>query len=273
MRKSGSILILDDDPDILDAVRIALSPPHEVYTAQSGMEALGIAQERALDLVLLDYLLPDVSGLKVLRALKQAYPSLLVILMTGFGSEEVAVEAFRGGVRDYLKKPVGLSDLRARVENLLAARQKTTSSEFDGPWRIQPSLVSSESVPDDPSIRRAIALIEARLHTKLRLDQVAREAGMSKFCFCRHFKNVTGLTFREFLARRRIARAVHLLRDQTRRVGEVYLDVGFKNLSHFSRVFHKLIGRSPSRFRQITGGSAWKYPTSPQRPSPSSPSD
>jgi AraC family transcriptional regulator len=107
-------------------------------------------------------------------------------------------------------------------------------------------------VPYEANLRRAMAFIETHLHTELRLDQVAREAGMSKFHFCRHFKNVADLTFREFLARRRIARGVELLRDRKRSVSDVYLDVGFKNLSHFSRVFLKVTGQSPSRFRRTT---------------------
>ncbi len=251
MAVPGSILIVDDDPGILEALRTALSPPHEVYTTQAGMEALSIVQQRALDMVLLDYVLPDISGLAVLRALKQAYPSLLVILMTGYGSEEVAVEALRGGVRDYLRKPVRLTDLKTRVENLLTAREQSANFGSHLPWSIDPPVPSAEPVPHEANLRRAVAFIEVHLHGELRLEEVAREAGMSKFHFCRHFKDVTGLTFREFLARRRIARAVELLRDRTRSVSEVYLDVGFKNLSHFSRVFLKLTGQSPSRYRQV----------------------
>jgi AraC-like DNA-binding protein len=110
-----------------------------------------------------------------------------------------------------------------------------------------------EEKSHDVGVQRAIAFIDRQLHSEITLDQVAREAGMSKFRFCRNFKDVTGFTFREFLARRRIARAIELFRDKTRSVSDVYLDVGFKNLSHFSRVFSNLAGQSPSRYRQIAG--------------------
>jgi YesN/AraC family two-component response regulator len=253
MPAPGRILIVDDDPGLLDCLQTALVPPHQVLTCLNGLDAFAIVQEQDPDLVLLDYVLPDVSGLTVLRALKQAYPSIPVILMTAFGSEEIAVEAFRGGVRDYLKKPIRLADLRSRVENLLAARQQADGLVSHAPWRINPPVSKAEVVPYEANLRRAMAFIETHLHTELRLDQVAREAGMSKFRFCRHFKDDTGLTFREFLARRRIARAVELLRDRTRSISEVYLDVGFKDASHFSRVFLKMTGQSPSRFRRTTG--------------------
>jgi YesN/AraC family two-component response regulator len=252
MPAPGRILIVDDDPGLLDSLQTALVPPHRVFTCRNGLDAFAIVQEQDPDLVLLDYILPDVSGLMVLRALKQAYPSIPVILMTAFGSEEIAIEAFRGGVRDYLKKPIRLSDLRSRVENLLAARRQTDGVASHAPWRINPPVSKSEVMRHEANLRRATVFIETHLHTELRLDQVAREAGMSKFRFCRRFKDDTGLTFREFLARRRIARAVELLRDQTRSVSEVYLDVGFKDASHFSRVFLKVTGQSPSRFRRTT---------------------
>ncbi len=258
MAVPGKILIVDDDPGILETLRTALSPPYEVYTARTGMEALSIVQLRALDMVLLDYVLPDVSGLAVLHALKQAYPILLAVLMTGFGSEDLAIKAFRGGVRDYLKKPISLTDLRVRVEKLLEARRRPEDLSPRDQWSIHSVPTRVEDGPYDVSVRRAMAFIEKQLHAEIRLDQVAREAGMSKFHFCRHFKEVTGLTFREFLARRRIALAVELLRDQTRSVSDVYLDVGFKNLSHFSRVFLKLTGQSPSRYRRIAGDPSWE---------------
>ncbi len=253
MPAPGSILIVDDDPGLLQALSTALSPPHEVRTARTGVEALSIVQQRVPDIVLLDYVLPDVSGLAVLHALKQAYPILLTVLMTGFGSEDVAIKAFRGGVRDYLKKPISLTDLRVRVEKLLEVRRRPENLSPRDQWSIESVPTRVKDGPYDVSVRRAMDFIEKQLHGEIRLDHVAREAGMSKFHFCRHFKCVTGLTFREFLARRRIALAVELLRDKTRSVSDVYLDVGFKNLSHFSRVFLKFTGKSPSRYRQFPG--------------------
>lgn len=178
----------------------------------------------------------------------------------------------RGGVRDYFKKPIGLTDLRTRVATLLEARRGSGDPNPRRQWAVDPASPRVEGGPHDASVRRAIEFIDRQLHTEIRLDQVAREAGMSKFHFCRHFRDVAGLTFREFLARRRIARAVEVLRDPSRSISEVYLDVGFKNLSRFSRVFLKLTGKSPSRYRQIAGEPSYSdvSPTPPQRYGPDS---
>jgi AraC-like DNA-binding protein len=173
----------------------------------------------------------------------------------------VSVAAFRGGVRDYLKKPIQLGDLLAQVEALLAARREAGEPGVPVSHPASSAEPANESGPLPGGVRRALAFIEGHLEDPLSLDQVAREAGMSKFHFCRHFKADTGLTFREFLAHRRIARAAELLRDGSRSVSEVYLDVGFKDLSHFGRVFRRIIGQPPSRYRRDAGDrSRDEYP-------------
>jgi YesN/AraC family two-component response regulator len=248
---SGRILIVDDEPLVREALAAALSPPNHVITAGSGLAALEVVGQQPLDIVLLDYVLPDVSGLAIARMLRQCFPRLHIILMTGFGSEDVCLEAFRGGVQDYLKKPISLRDLKARVASWLGSQPRPDRPSLPIWDRTIRAVLLREPGSRNGGVQRAVAFIDAHLDTDLSLDQVAREAGMSKFHFCRHFKSETGLTFREYLAQRRIARAAELLSKGNRAVSEVYLDVGFKDLSHFGRVFRKITGQAPSRYRRI----------------------
>ncbi len=247
---SGRILIVDDDPPVLEALSAALHPPYEVLTTGTGLGALEAAGSHPPDLILLDYVLPDLSGLALVRAIKRCFPSIFVVLMTAYGSEDVSVEAFRSGARDYLRKPIHLRDLLARVETLLASRRASASRRSTVFLEMDPARGGGSRIG---SLQRCLDFVEQHLHTDVSLEQVAREAGMSKFHFCRHFKSTTGLTFREFLARRRVARATDLLREPGRSVTEVSLDVGFKDTSHFSRVFRRLMGQRPSRYRQVAG--------------------
>lgn len=82
----------------------------------------------------------------------------------------------------------------------------------------------------------------------------ARATGMSKYHFCGRLRSCTGLSFREYLARGRIARAKELLRDRGRSITDIFPDVGFKDRTHFGRVFKKLEGQLPSEFRRRSGG-------------------
>ncbi len=243
------ILIVDDDSSVLEALSAALAPQFGVVTAHTGAEALEALGQHLLDLVLLDHVLPDLPGLAILGIIKRYLPSLPVILITGHGSEEISVSAFRGGARDYMKKPIQPSDLLERIDHVLHARRRAGEVGLGGQDATGGEAEPDTRVPVDDNLRRALAFIELNLHTHLSLERVAREAGISKFHFCRHFKAAVGMSFREFLARRRIERASMLLRDQKRTVTEVYLEVGFKDLSHFGRVFRRITGYPPSRFR------------------------
>ncbi|RPI10356.1 MAG: AraC family transcriptional regulator [Zetaproteobacteria bacterium] len=245
------VLVVDDDPAVLEALATALAPQYHVVTARTGAEALEVLSQRLLDLVLLDNVLPDLPGLAILEIVKRYLPSLPVVLITGYGSEEISVKAFRGGARDYMKKPIQVGELLARIEEILHARRRTGEARApDGSSALE-AFGADVDASGDSSLGRALTFIEANLHTHLSLERVAREAGMSKFHFCRHFKALVGMSFREFLARRRIERASVLLRDRKRSVTEVYLEVGFKDLSHFGRVFRKVTGQPPSRFRLL----------------------
>ena len=250
------ILIVDDDPAVLEALSTALTPQFHIIVARTGAEALEALGRNLPDLVLLDNVLPDMPGLTILAIVKRYLPSLPVVLITGYGSEEISVQAFRAGARDYLKKPIHIAELTARIDEILHARRRAGEASLaDRLPGAEISTAGQEAFGDNT--RRALAFIEANLHIHLSLERVAREAGMSKFHFCRHFKAVIGMSFREFLARRRIARASLLLLDQKRTVTEVYLEVGFKDLSHFGRVFRKVTGHPPSRFRLMERGTSF----------------
>jgi len=257
MVSAGTILVVDDDPGVREALEAALSIRYRVQTAASASAALDALASRRFDLILLDYRLPDLPGTSVLQAIKRFFPSTLVILMTGFGTEDVAVQALRGGARDYIRKPVDLQDLHSRVAALLALRRAEMTHRLNpyvhrtdpaAPWPPQePELQTAES---GRAMLKALRYIEEHLDSGLRLAEVARAAGMSKYHFCRRFRASTGLYFREYLARQRIARAKELLKNGDQSVTDVFREVGFKDMTHFSRVFKKLEGKLPSEFRR-----------------------
>lgn len=115
------ILVVDDSSQIRATLRRMILEPegYEVLTAADGREGLDCALREHPDLVLLDVNLPRLSGLQVLEALQRAQYDWPVILMTSHGSEEVAVQALRLGVRDYVHKPFDLQDVLARVQRTL----------------------------------------------------------------------------------------------------------------------------------------------------------
>jgi AraC-like DNA-binding protein/ligand-binding sensor protein len=102
---------------------------------------------------------------------------------------------------------------------------------------------------DSLMVRRAKDYIAMHQSNPIKLEEVARAANVSKFHFCRGFKQATGLTFGEYVCRTRIERAKILLHDNSLRVSEIAYDTGFQTITHFNRMFRKLVGCSPKEFR------------------------
>lgn len=111
-------------------------------------------------------------------------------------------------------------------------------------------LLIQEKSAESPLVRRAKAYVAEHEGEDIHLDEIARALNVSTFYFCKMFKKATGLTFTDYLARVRVERAKVLLLDPNRRVSEVAYEVGFGSLTHFNRVFRKLVGQSPTAFRE-----------------------
>ena len=101
-----NILVVDDERNVRALVsRVLAQDQMEIHGAGTGKEGLQMADEVSPDVVLLDLRLPDVDGMEVLRTLKNRYPEIAVIIITGYGQIQSAVEAMKAGATDYLEKP------------------------------------------------------------------------------------------------------------------------------------------------------------------------
>ena len=113
MCPAETILVVEDNPDISDLLTKDFLPNLGYVTlhAASGEEALAIIEKTAPDLIIMDFNLPGIDGVTTLRRLSERGLSIPAILVTAHGSEAVAVDAFRLGIRDYLTKPLDLDEL------------------------------------------------------------------------------------------------------------------------------------------------------------------
>jgi two-component system NtrC family sensor kinase len=115
-----TILVIDDNRQIVAALTDVLQAKgYNILSAFDGRQGLRLALEREPDLILLDWNLPQLSGYQVLQALRERGSQAPVVLTTMFGSENVAVQAFRLGVRDYIPKPLRVPDTLAAIEKAL----------------------------------------------------------------------------------------------------------------------------------------------------------
>jgi AraC-like DNA-binding protein/ligand-binding sensor protein len=102
---------------------------------------------------------------------------------------------------------------------------------------------------EPPVITRAKEFILEHQGEELSLTQVARAVNTSTFYFCKLFKRITGINFTDYLSRVRIEKAKNLLLNPSLRISEIAFEVGFQSLTHFNRVFKKIVGQSPTEYR------------------------
>ncbi len=110
-------------------------------------------------------------------------------------------------------------------------------------------LVVQQENAEPPAITRAKQYIQAHQSEKLTLGQVARAVNMSTFYFCKIFKKATGTNFTDYVSRVRVEKARNLLLNPNLRISEIAYEVGFQSLTHFNRVFKKILGQSPTEYR------------------------
>ena len=133
----AKVLLVDDEKDFLESMseRMRLRGM-DVTTASSAKEALALIESDVFDAVILDFQLPEMDGLAVLKKIKARHPEAQIILLTGHASLERCVEAMKGGASDYLEKPADMEALakkikEAKVEKMLIVQKQQLDNVLD----------------------------------------------------------------------------------------------------------------------------------------------
>lgn len=121
------ILLVDDEADFVEMLSLRLHEAGEKVTpAYSGREGLEILARKSIDVVILDIRMPGMDGIETLREIKKRFPLVEVMMLTGHGTTETAVEGMKLGAFDYLMKPADFDELRQKLEN---ARKRKDEQE------------------------------------------------------------------------------------------------------------------------------------------------
>lgn len=201
-----------------------------------------------------EYDFPDIATLSILTDLKQQYSSVPMVMFTEHHSEALAVWALRARVWNYFVKPVASDSVIPSLTML--ARLVVESSSLAPRGTVFPP----QSLPNDARFQKhrgedkivesATAHIEKSLHEKLLQSEIASRCGTTSFQLSRAFKRVYGITFQEYIMRRRLEKATELLCNESASIVDVCWTVGFRDASHFTKMFHRYSGLTPSQYRQ-----------------------
>jgi len=236
-----NILLVDDDKEFRDEFRDYLED-YEVIEASNGEEALELLRKpNVIDLVILDVLMPGLRGTEVLKEMKRINPDLGIIILTGYSSENVAIEALKGHADDYMQKPVDIDKAKEIIERLLENKK----GEGD---------IDNRSM--EGKIEKVKRFVERNYHKKVRLKDAAQAVYLSPKYLSRIFKQSTGKGFSEYKLKIKIEKAKELLGKTGYNVNQVAEKLGYENVESFIRLFKRLAKYTPTEYRKKFRGKS-----------------
>ncbi len=230
-----TILIVDDDVEFRQEFRESLEG-YEVKEASSGQEAIGILKRaNQIGVVILDVMMPGLSGTDVLREIKKTDPDLGIVILTGHSSKDIAIEALKGHADDYLEKPVDIERVKEVIEKFLDSKR------------------SRNQMPDAGDIEDKIAKIktfaERNCYKKISLKDAASAVCLSPKYLSRMFKQNTGSSFSDYRLKIKIEKAKELLLKTGYNVNQISDKLGYENTESFIRQFKKIARHTPTEYR------------------------
>lgn len=232
---SDKILIVDDDRELRSELYDFLEG-YEIIEASNGEEALKLLNKaNEIDLVILDVMMPGLSGLDVLARIKKMDPCPKTIILTGHSSKDVAVEALKGRADDYIEKPIDIEEMKEAVERLMEA-----GIEGDNP----------DTMDLKDKVGKVMRFMERNCYKKVTLKEAAAAVYMSPKYLSRIFKEHTKKGFSDYKLDMKIDKSRGLLKNSGYNINQIAYKMGYENAESFIKQFKKLTGRTPAEYRK-----------------------
>ncbi|HNX82312.1 MAG TPA: response regulator [Candidatus Omnitrophota bacterium] len=229
------ILLVDDDKDFRYLFHDYLEG-YDIIEASSGDDALAILKRpNEIDLVVLDVVMPGISGTDVLKEIKKANPDLSVIILTAYGSKDMAVEALRSHADDFIEKGKDMNSAKDIIDAVLEKKKGGVDGE--------PSNVKGK-------IEKVKRFIERNCFKKITLIDAAASVCLSPKYLSRLFKQSVKMGFSDYKLKIKIAKAKQLLVKANYNINQLSDKLGYQNAESFIRQFKRFTGLTPTAFRK-----------------------
>ncbi|WP_429313591.1 helix-turn-helix domain-containing protein [Paenibacillus mucilaginosus] len=259
MIPSKRILIVDDEPRSRQGLAKMLEAwsagRHRIRTADNGYEALRILESEPVHLLLSDIRMPEISGLQLAGSGERvSWPNQpAVILISGYAEFEYAQKAIELGVTRYLLKPVSREKLLDAVERALETEEQRSRLGLIEKVA-DPQLLTAavhQSAVSEP-VEEALRYMDEHLHLPFTLREVAEQIHLNASYFSVLFKEQMGMTFSEYVTRRRLQKAKEMLLQTRLPIAEIAERAGYQSAKYFSKIFKEYEGTSPGAYRSGT---------------------
>lgn len=210
-----------------------------VARAENGKQALEYIAKQPVDVVLTDISMPIMTGIELAGEIFREYPSVRVILLSGYSEFEYAQQAIRYGVYDYILKPVKTEEL-CRIFHSLKLQ-----------------LDHEEKEDTDPGYyKNIVEIVNRYVRSNLQsvnLESAALLVNLSIGYLSVLYKKETGMTFSDYVLQSRMEKSKELLRNPSYKTYEIAANLGYENPKNFSRAFKEYYGMTPRDFRLNVG--------------------
>ena len=233
------ILVVDDEKNVCESINEIFMDDYTVLSAMTVENARKIVTKQKIDLLILDYMLPDASGLEYLEEIKKQYPDLPVIFSTAYGCEGVAgtVTSYKNVV--YLKKFYDVDTLSRAVKVLLG-------EESAGPININNTIITNK---DDIILNNVLEYIKEGVSKELTVQSIAKHFNLTVAELNKIFSRKFEISVKEYISRYRIKRGAELLERTDESIERIAKRVGLKSKTTFHELFLKYKKMTPQQYK------------------------
>ena len=249
------ILVVDDDIEIGNYIKSELGSWYKFSYAPNGREALKLLLTQPFDLVVSDVMMPEMDGITLLRSIKSNtnISDIPVILLTSKSEVQYRLEGLKRGADAFLAKPFVMEELHVTIDKLVD-NVRRLRGKFSGAQE-QEDKVEEVKVKgnNDVLMEKIMKCVNENLsNPDFDMEMMTHEVGISRAQLHRKMKEMTGISTSEFVRNLRLEQAARLIREKKINITQVAYSVGFNNQAHFSTVFKKHFGMTPTEY---AGGS------------------
>lgn len=251
--RNFNILIVDDDAEIAHYIKTELSDWYRFDHARNGKEGLKMLLTGKYDLVISDVMMPEMDGVTMLKKIKgnSNVSDIPVILLTSKSEVENRLEGLRKGADAFLAKPFNMEELHILIDNLVD-NVRRIRGKYSGAQG-QKAKIEQIQVKgnNDALMERVMKYMNEHLaDPDLNVEKLTEDVGISRAQLHRKLKEIAGVSAGEFIRNLRLEQAARLIEEGQINITQVAYSVGFSNQTHFSTVFKKHYGMSPSEYAE-----------------------